>query len=94
MKIKAIRLGFFALYVLVVVSMQLLQEDSSPLVSALVILILIAALNVVIIRDRFERYCRAIERSLTALFLAEKGKRVQKVVKTKMLELNSTSRFP
>ncbi|MBU7012959.1 MAG: hypothetical protein HXS46_19935 [Theionarchaea archaeon] len=75
MKMKVIRLLLFALYALVVVSfLQLLQEDSSPLISLLAILILIAALNVVIIRDRFERYCRSIERSFAALILAEKTK--------------------
>jgi len=73
-KMKVIRLGFFALYALVVVFIvQLLQEDSSPLISLLAILILIAALNVVVIRDRFERYCRSVERSYKVL-LAEKTK--------------------
>ncbi len=56
----------------VVFFMQLLQEFSSLLMGALVVLSVATALNTMVIYDRFERYCRAIERSYKVLMIAEK----------------------
>ena len=67
---RLLRMLFLAVVLFIVgIAVQMIYESSPFLSCALMFLIVIAVLDVAVIYDRFNRYCRAIERSYTVLML-------------------------
>lgn len=61
--------SFFVELILIAVIIWFYREVSPPLVRVLTILIIVAFINIIVIRDRFKRYCRDIGRSYVALII-------------------------
>ncbi len=67
-RFRLLRVMFIVEMILIItVLLQLFREFSSPLSYALIVLGMIICVNIMAIKDRFHRYCRAIERSYSAL---------------------------